>query len=600
MKRHTLTIAPGFLASWFLACTSAAVLAEPAAGPDPRLITTGREIPEKSYCDQPYVAITKDGDWLCLLTTGSEHEGSGGQHIVSTLSKDRGKTWGPLVDIEPDTGPEASWVTPLVVPSGRIYAFYTFDGDEVRTLPGRNQKIRADMLGWYCFRYTDDNGKTWSKRHRIPVRVTAADRANQWKGEVMIFWGIDKPKIGHDGVRFAFTKLGRWMLDNGEGWMMYSDNILTEPDPGKINWELLPEGEHGIRHKDYGSVQEEHNHVEIGNGHLYMVYRTTRGYPAHTYSTDGGRNWDTPEFMTYSPGGRKVKNPRACPKLWRCKNGKYLLWFHNHSGGGFQDRNPAWVSGGVVRDGKMHWSEPEILLYSSDLSYNTGRMSYPDLVEQDGNYWVSETQKTVARIHEIDPALFEGMWAQLEGGGEVTKKGLVLDLRGEAAGAAEAKMPKLPDLAKDGGFSVDLEIKFADNNEHSQVLIDSRDADGRGLAVGVDQGGALHVHFSDGKNIGRWASDPGLLKPGKTHHVTAIVDGGPDIITFVVDGKLCDGGEARQYGWGRFDAKLDDINGSDKLRLSPSFAGEIHSLRIYDRYLRTSEAVANYQASLTP
>jgi hypothetical protein len=94
------------------------------------------------------------------------------------------------------------------------------------------------------------------------------------------------------------------------------------------------------------------------------------------------------------------------------------------------------------------------------------------------------------------------------------------------------------------------------------------------------------------------ASDPGLLKPGQVHHVTAIVDGGPNIISFVVDGKLCDGGKSRHYGWGRFDSKIGDINGSNKLRLSPSFPGEIHGLRIYDRYLRTSEAIANYQAQL--
>lgn len=41
---------------------------------------------------------------------------------------------------------------------------------------------------------------------------------------------------------------------------------------------------------------------------------------------------------------------------------------------------------------------------------------------------------------------------------------------------------------------------------------------------------------------------------------------------------------------------LDKYNGSDSLKLSPSFGGSILSLRIYNRHLRTSEAVANYQA----
>ncbi len=39
-------------------------------------------------------------------------------------------------------------------------------------------------------------------------------------------------------------------------------------------------------------------------------------------------------------------------------------------------------------------------------------MSYPDLIEQDGRYWITETQKTVARVHSVDPELLEGLWKQ--------------------------------------------------------------------------------------------------------------------------------------------------------------------------------------------
>jgi hypothetical protein len=43
----------------------------------------------------------------------------------------------------------------------------------------------------------------------------------------------------------------------------------------------------------------------------------------------------------------------------------------------------------------------------------------------------------------------------------------------------------------------------------------------------------------------RWSCDPGTLKTSAWHHVVATVDGGPKVISFVVDGALCDGGEAR-------------------------------------------------------
>ena len=76
------------------------------------------------------------------------------------------------------------------------------------------------------------------------------------------------------------------------------------------------------------------------------------------------------------------------------------------------------------------------------------------------------------------------------------------------------------------------------------------------------------------------------------------VDGGPKIITFVVDGRLCDGGESGQFGWGRFSPNLRDVYGEDMLRIAPSLAGSIHRLRMYDHYLRTSEAIGNYRAGL--
>src|SRR6185369_2097551 len=87
-----------------------------ATAADPRNVKSGLVIPDEGYCDQPYVVVTKDGNWLCLLTTGPGREGQRGQHVVSTISKDKGITWSKPLDIEPSDGPEASWVTPLLTP----------------------------------------------------------------------------------------------------------------------------------------------------------------------------------------------------------------------------------------------------------------------------------------------------------------------------------------------------------------------------------------------------------------------------------------------------------------------------------------------------
>lgn len=560
--------------------------------PDWRNITNGFQIPSAGYSDQAYVVVTRDQNWLAVLTTGQGREGDPGQHIASSISADQGRTWSPLTPIEPADGPEASWATPLLTPSGRVYVFYSFNGDRVRELRGR--RIRADMLGWYAFRYSDDHGRTWSKeRHRLPVRVTECDRTNDWRGDVQIFWGIDKPKVDNGVVMFGFTKLGQYMLDFGEGWFLRSDNILTEPDVNQIRWQMLPEGETGLRAPEFGSIQEEFNAVPLGGDRWYCIYRTTNGFPCHSYSHDGGRTWTKPEPVTYTPGGRILKNPRACPRLFRCANGKFLLWFHNHGGRTFESRNPAWVTGGTLREGLIHWSQPEILLYDDHVST---RMSYPDLVEQDGRYWITETQKEICRVHPIEAALLEGLWTQGEVN-QVTQAGLVLEAEKEHLKKPAIPLPRLANLSRRGGFTLEVQVSF-DDLSAGQVLLDSRDSGGRGLLLGTTSHSAVELVFSDGALTNSWRCDADLLKTNRPHHLGIIVDGGARIISFVVDGVVCDGGRERQYGWGRFSPDLMDVNGDREARIAPSLKGRLLALRLYDRHLRHAELIANYHAGL--
>ncbi|MFH1570448.1 MAG: exo-alpha-sialidase [Gemmatimonadota bacterium] len=567
---------------------------------DPRDIRTGRPIPSEGYCDQPYVVRTDDGAWLCLLTTGAGQEGDARQHVVATRSRDQGRTWSPLVAIEPPGPPEASWVMPLKVPGGRVYAIYVYNGENRREVLSDHGPIRrVDTLGQYVFRYSDDGGRTWSsRRYEIPVRATQIDRDNPYGGRVRFFWGVGKPVLlevapGAEPRRpaaaiFGFAKVGRFgdgFMAASEGWFLRSDNIGSERDPERVRWELLPEGEVGLRAPS-GPVADEPNPTFLSDGSLYCTFRTTDGHNGAAYSRDGGRTWDGPGYASYAPGGRLLRHPRAANFVRRFSNGKYVLWFHNHGGRDYRGRNPVWLCGGVEREGHIHWSQPEILLYDDDPAT---RMSYPDFIEEDGRYFVTETQKTVARVHEVDATLLEGLWRQ----GErvpVTRDSARL----ESPGGGVAPRPALPAPDDAGGFSVELWVRPG-QTAPGEVLFTTRGADGRGVEMAAGPEGTVRLLLNDGTRECGWTSDAGALTGAGLRHVVATVDGGPRLVTFVVDGQLQDGGDRRQFGWGRFDRALGDVSGS---RAGAEVAAPVALIRVHGRYLRTSEAVGNWGAGL--
>ncbi len=603
--------------------------AEPVS-PDPRHLSHGREIPTESYSDQPFVVRTDDGAWLCCVTTGPGHEGVQGQHVTTMRSTDHGRTWSAPVPVEPGDQRENSYAVMFKAPSGRIYIFYNHNTDNVREVKchdGKNVLIRVDSLGHFVFKYSDDNGRSWSaERYGIPFRLFHCDRENVYGGKLCFFWNVGKPFARNGSVYVSLHKvgqMGRGFFQRSEGVLLKSDNLLSEADPAKIRWETLPDGDIGLRTPPGGGpIAEEHSYCVLSDGSIYCVYRSIDGYPVESYSRDGGRTWSTPRYKRFADG-RLMKNPRAANFAWKCLNGKYLYWFHNHGGkvmrdapgnadgGAYDDRNPGWLSAGMEIDTpagrEIAWSEPEIALYDRDPYV---RISYPDLVEEGGKYYLTETQKDIARVHEIPAELLEGMWAALavqlgQGAGPAAnddKRLLSLPAQG-APLPAVTPLPSLPWFrvrdwsvhdfhGKDTGEAVALELELTlPALAPGNILLDNRDAAGRGFCLRTADGGALELILNDGQTEDHWTSDPALVT-GRRHHVVANIDGGPRVISFIVDGRFLDGGDARQFGWGRFSPHLKHINGAGDLRIAP----EIARLNVYGRVLRTFEAVARSTA----
>ncbi len=585
---------------------------------DSRLITSGSVIPDEGYSDQPYIVKTSDGAWLCVITTGPGVEGAGGQHVVTRRSMDRGQTWSDAVPVEPSDGPEASYAVLLATPYGRVYVFYNHNTDNVREVIGDKPTYkdglvrRVDSQGHFVFKYSDDNGRTWSaRRYEVPQRDFEIDRNNPYHGRIKYFWNVGKAFTLKGAGYVPLHKVGGFgegFFTSSEGVLLRSGNILTERDPTELRWETLPDGDVGIRAPvGGGPIAEEQSFSLLSDGSIFCVFRTIDGHSAFTYSRDGGHTWEPSQYMRYA-NGRLMKHPRAANFSWRCENGKFLYWFHNHGGRfirehpnrrtiAYEDRNPVWLVGGVEADGPtgkvIRWSQPEIAIYDDDPVI---RMSYPDLVEDGGKYFLTETQKDVARVHEVDRGLLEGMWNQLDAAG-APSNGLVLDT------GKDTKMPTLPlfaqrskraDLGREdlrNGFTLELWLD-AGTVVPGKVLADNRTAEGKGFALVASGSHSVELILNDGRTESRWTSDPGLLTDGARHHVMAVVDGGPKIISFVVDGVFNDGADDRQFGWGRFNPNLVSANGGPGVRVGNGVA----KLRVYNRALRTSEAVAAFRA----
>lgn len=565
--------------------------APPCPPPDPRDIANGLPIAGGIACDQPRVGVLRDGSWVCVMTTGGGGNASGpGRHVVSTVSRDQGKTWSAAVDIEPSEGPEAAWATCFVTPFDRVYAFYTYNGDRVTTLPGQTNRVEAAWHGWYVFKYSDDGGLSWSaERTRIPVRVTAADRLNPWQGGQCHFRGVGKPVAAEGTVYLSFTKFGAWFASEGEGWVAASDNLLAERNPARIRFRLLPEGEAGIRNPSFGPVQEEHSLVALKGSELLCAY-CAGGVPAQSVSRDGGQTWSQPERMAYGAGGRDMKTDRACPKLFRTRGGDYLLCSHAHGEPGGGGGNPVFVTGGKLGDdGLIRWSEPELLLYGRNPADSVGSL---DLIEQDGRFWIAETQNGTIRVHEASRALLDGLWRQ-GSAREVCRDGLAADFAHPGVGQRTFELAETFGDLDSGGLTVEMWLEI-DNVAVRQTLLSTLTGR-RGVRVATTslrREPTLQIELVDGDREAVWQADAGVLKNDRLHHVVFICDTRAKAVSVVVDGAFCDGGEKRPFGWGPLPAGLNHMAAAGHATVSDS----VRRARLYDRALRTSEAVANFRA----
>lgn len=228
-------------------------------------------------------------------------------------------------------------------------------------------------------RFSDDGGESWSlDRFEVPVRLTAIDRNNTWKGAVKILWAVDQAKTrppgdGDDGrIFWGFTKVGQYELNPPEEvFLISSPNARSERNASKVIWETLPAGDVGIAPPGGNpAIGEEPHVVPLHSGGMFMVMRTTQRYlgAASTADPTGASGWTNASFATFwsaSPAalGRHLKQGRGPSTLKLLASGRYVLLYYNQGTDDYTGRNPYWLAVGVEEEGVVRFSQPEVVLY---------------------------------------------------------------------------------------------------------------------------------------------------------------------------------------------------------------------------------------------
>jgi len=550
---------------------------------DNRNILSGSRIKTGGYSDQPYVVRTDDNAWLLAVTTGSGLEGDAGQHILSARSTDKGKTWGDYADVESPQNPESSYAVLYKTKFGRVYCFYNYNKDNIRAVKtDMGETTRVDTQGYFVFKYSDDNGLTWSEQYReIPIRKFNVDLNNPYGGEICYFWNVGKPLAQGDGVLVPLYKIGGFgpgFMHHSECALLYCENIDTESDPDKLRWTTLPDGMDGIRAPlDLTDVSEEHSFVRLSDGTIFCVFRTTTGHSYCSYSRDNAHTFSPPEPMRYADG-RLINHPRAANFIWDCGGGKYLYWFHNNMTRWYDNRNIAWLSGAVeymTDEGmKLKFSQPDIVLYTDD---RLKRISYPDLIIEDGEYYITETEKNAARVHKIDKTLIENLWRPVIEDDSIAIK------NGDKLPPHKPFIKQVYDA--DDNYSVDTgEGSFAIRFTLNRI------PDGNKTLL---TNGGISIEWHNGKlrfcmSDGHCNASLDITADGTPHDITFIIDGGPRVIMAIVDTKLVNGDINNPFGWGRFDRYMQSVTGGEV-----TFGDEISGVRYYNRLLTVSEGTGD-------
>jgi len=238
------------------------------------------------------LAVSNAGTILAFAEARIDHRDEGAHHLVLRRSTDGGATWGPVLFIEESAGGEC-WANPAALvdrKTGRLFIFYVL-----------NDRNLATQV---FYRWSDDDGLTWSARREITPMLAATDELG---------WTVFMTGPGHgiqlrDG-RLVLQLWGRREITHPVAERRYGNRVIYSDDHG-ATWE--PGGTVPL---DPVLGNNEARLVETERGALVLNARPAafrgsgRRRRVASVSLDRGMSWSPPAF------------DGSLPELWPCDCG---------------------------------------------------------------------------------------------------------------------------------------------------------------------------------------------------------------------------------------------------------------------------------------
>jgi len=350
------------------------------------------------------VKILRCNDKLKAFWIQGTAEGHPDTRYVSAESTDGGKTWSkPRLllggDHDPKTGKRRiCGGFPLRNAQGRVYFF-------INRSTGVQDPVEN---GEFVIYTSDDDGETLENETVIaypkcaeidnddpavpaawtpfapPIRL----KEGRYIGGCTHWWSLTKSKP---------REYWDWSMAESSVDMYYIDNLDDNPLPKdiKFNWDNA--GLKGLVARQAVNpryfLAQEPSVVELPDGRLMVVFRTSAGSPFYALSNDRGASWGPTQRLLYSDGENPILQPRSPCPLWEIGpkgSGEYLLIIHNHDGhfgpwrpyDTCQHRRPLFAVHGRFVPGAnqpIEFSEPMLLMDNNGIRWGHGPVRIADI-----------------------------------------------------------------------------------------------------------------------------------------------------------------------------------------------------------------------------